>query len=231
MAKPNLITTVPDGAAARAALDTAIDPSAARGVPSERLQKLLLSTTTPEPWAVTDQIVIEPPTKRRRQQLADAEMAIAVQQKLLGEAMKHVLSRRPEYPSPPATPDKGASKATYSAYNAAAARFGELVEAWSRLNTEWEASVEHHQQVIAEISARIVTDSEAYTRALFGTAYDDVIAFFDEQPAEIWELFKTEIQYHFHLAVRPPEVPDDGICSQCGHADEEQAGKAPEPST
>lgn len=198
---------------------------------SEQLQKLLQTTNTVDPWPVTDTLVITAPTKRRRQQMTDAQTALAVSQQLLGEAMKYVLARRPEYPVLPAAPAEGASKATYAAYRAATANYAELVTAWEQLNTEWEASVGRHQQTIAGIAARITADSEAYTRALLGGAYDEVLAYFDDLPAELWESFQTEIHYHFHLAARPPLVPEDGLCPECGQvADEEQAGKVPAPS-
>lgn len=198
------------------------------GAPSERLQQLLLATHTPESWDVTDQIVITAPTKKRRQQMSDAQMSIAVQQQLLSEAIKHVLANRPEYPSPPTPPDAGASKAVYAAYEAAVAGFDNLVSTWNHLNQEWEDSVERHQQVVQSISDSIAEASDSYTKGLFGAAYDDVIAYFDEQPAELWQAFQAEIQYHFKLAVRPPEIPDDGKCPSCGQVEDgEQAGKAP----
>lgn len=201
------------------------------GNPSERLQQLLLSTHTPEAWEVTDRVSITPPTKRRRQKMTEAQMSIAVQQQLLSEAMNHVLAARPEYPTMPAAPGEGATKATYSAYEAAVSHFDKLVETWERLNKEWEDSVERHQQVVRAISDKITEDSDAYTRALFGDAYDDVIGFFDDQPSDVWEKFQSEIQYHFKLAVRPPEVPDNGTCATCGLVqDAEQAGKASESS-
>ena len=206
------------------------DSITVHGKPSERLQKLLRDTNTPEPWEVTDDIVITAPTKRRRQQMTEAQMSIAVQQQLLSEAMNYVLAARPEYPNMPAAPTEGASKAVYAAYDAAVGNFDKLVATWDDLNRQWEESVDRHQQVVRTISESITAASDDYTKALFGDAYESVIAFFDEQPSDVWERFKTEIQYHFRLAVRPPEVPDDGICPTCGHVDAEQAGKASESS-
>lgn len=204
---------------------TSITP--AHGKPSERLQALLLSTNPPTPYEVTDQIVVTPPTKARRQRMTEATMSIAVQQSLLAEAMNHVLAARPEYPSMPTPPAPGASKAVYAAYESAAAHFDSLVAAWENLNDKWEASVDDHQRVVQTISDRITADSEEYTKALFGDAYEAVIAYFDDQDAGLWQAFQDDIQYHFKLAVRPPQVPESGVCEHCGSVvDPEAAGKA-----
>lgn len=197
------------------------------GVPSERLQQLLLATHTPEVWEVTDQIVITAPTKKRRQQIHDAQMSLVIQQQLLQESINYTLAPRPEYPKMPEPAGARATKAQQAAYQAAVTHFDTLVSQWETLNRDWEASVARLQEVTDTVTARIREDSDAYTRALFGDSYDAVITYFDDQPAELWDLFQTEIQYHFKLAVRPPEVPDDGRCPHCGQVEDgEQAGKA-----
>jgi hypothetical protein len=208
------------------AIRTAIPPSAA-GVPSERLQKLLQKTNRPDPYPVTDRLSIEPPNKKRLDDLRDSQMEIAIAQQVLDQLMRHVLPVRPEFPIPPEPPAGKATKAQYAGYERAVEQFQVLVAGWEKLNQEWQAAVTRHQEAMDETSKRITENSHRYTRALFGAVYDEVLEFFGEQDPDLWDAFQIDLQQHFRIIATPPEVPDDGKCPHCGRIeDEEQAVKA-----
>lgn len=196
--------------------------------PSERLQKLLLAAAVPDPYEVTEGIVITVPTRHRRQVMADLELATTANRSVLVKLIDMELPKRPECPVMPEPPSSKLTKATYAAYESAVEQYRTLESEWERLDQEWQSAVEKHRELINSISEKMTANSEAYTKALLGNAYDDVLEFFDDQPAELWQAFQADLMYHFKLAVRPPEVPDDGTCPECGKiVDEEQAGKAP----
>lgn len=197
---------------------------------SERLQQLLADTAMPTPYPVTDSIVVAPPTKRRRDDMRDAQIRVMASQQLLNQIIEHAFPPRPAYPDMPAAPPATATAKHLAAYQSAVEGFDKLVANWETLNAAWDAEVARHQEAIENLAAKIAEDSSAYTRALFGGSYQAVIDFFDDHPIELWEAFNRDVQKHFGLIA--DTLPDDGTCAECGHVvDAEQAGKAPTPST
>lgn len=93
------------------------------------------------------------------------------------------------------------------------AEYDEALKAWT---AAFDLDTIQHQIDEAE---------DEYYRAFFGAAHDAVMTFFEDKPA-LWDKFIPDIEAEFL-----PSAPDDGICPTCGHVDEDQAGKAPEPST
>lgn len=68
--------------------------------------------------------------------------------------------------------------------------------------------------------------AEDYDRALFGDAYDDVMALSQNWTGFRWNAFYKDVQDTFL------PVPEDGLCPTCGNVvDQEQAGKPPASST
>lgn len=57
------------------------------GVPSGRLLALQLETKLPQPYVVTDDITIAPPTKARADKIRTAQMTVLVYNALMNEAM------------------------------------------------------------------------------------------------------------------------------------------------
>ncbi len=201
-------------------------------VPSERLQKLLLDTNRPDPYPVTNTLVIDPPTKKRREELRLAHQELGRAQELMARALMTAPAARPDFPMPPEPLSDKATAKQQAAHKLAVTQYEKLAAGWRELNEQWEAAVLRHSEKVDELGSRINEQADRYTRALFGPVYDDVIAFFDDQDQELWEAFQVDIQEQFRIITRPPEVPDDGTCPTCGHVDdEEQAGKAPESST
>ncbi|MCV7354497.1 hypothetical protein [Mycolicibacterium fluoranthenivorans] len=200
-------------------------------VPSERLQKLLLDTNRPDPYPVTDTLVIVPPTKKRRDELRESHREIEIAQQLLARALLTAPSPRPEFPAiPGALPDKATAKQQAS-YKVEVTQFEKLAAGWEQLSAAWEGGVAKFEAAVAAHRAKISEQADRYTRALFGAAYDEVLAFFDDQDPELWDAFQVDLQEHFRIIPKAPEVPDDGTCPHCGHVeDTEQAGKAPESS-
>lgn len=202
------------------------------GQPAGRLAKLIVETTMAEPYVVTDTITVAPLTKARSQALTDALSAMGLTNSRMQQALKSGAAR-PEYPAMPVPPSEDdTTPETLAAYEAASAAHETLVAEWEVRHAKWVADVEKLEAATKDIAAEIEARSDDYSRALFGDAYDDVMAFFADQPVELWNAFVTDIKEEFGLAPKPSQVPEDGKCTSCGHViDEEQAGKAPESST
>lgn len=60
----------------------------ASGIPAGRLLELQLETNIPQPYVVTDDITISPPTKVRADKIREAQMTVLVYNTLLSEAMR-----------------------------------------------------------------------------------------------------------------------------------------------
>jgi hypothetical protein len=212
------------------------------GLPSDRLQKLLASVTVAQPYPVTDTIVVAPPDKRRKDAMREAQTNLIIHSQSLERAYSRVGPIRPEYPPMPQPPEPvkaGAKKDAIEVYNSAVELYGTAVEHWQKLvaewgiaNTEWEAAVTRNQDALDDLNAKIKVDSETYTAELFGSAHEAVDDYFDGQPPELWDAFVQDIKQEFGIIAKPAQLPDDGTCPACGHAeDEEQALKAPTSST
>jgi hypothetical protein len=173
------------------------------GALSERLLKLSAATNLPQPYQVTDTLVITPPTMKRGTEMRSAHMSMLVAQTLLAEAMRRGNDPRPR---PEDFPDT-------AAHDAAVA--------------QWSADGDANEKAMNDLAAQVRDAEDAYNRAFFGEAFDDVMAFFESQPQALWDAFVTDIKDEFL-----PSQPRDGLCPTCGHiTDEEQAGKASPPLT
>lgn len=170
---------------------------------SERLMKLAANTTLPQPYEVTGSITVQPLTMKRSTELREAHMSMLVAQTLLAEAMRRSGDTRP-------APDDFADT---DAYEAAVA--------------EWEADADANEKAMQDLAQQVRDAEDAYNRAFFGDAFDDVIAFFESQPQALWDAFVNDIKEEFL-----PTHPRDGVCKTCGHVvDEEEAGKGRKSST
>ena len=79
-----------------------------------------------------------------------------------------------------------------------------------------------HLEQLQELVAK---SAEEYDRALFGDAYESVMAYFQDEQGVMWSAFYKDVQDEFL------PIPDSGKCPTCGHVvDQEQAGKPPESS-
>ena len=159
-------------------------------------------------------------------------MSIGLNQTLLQQAMNRTMSARPDCPVMPAPPGAEAKTAQFAAYKDAVTQWEKLVADWEQRVKDWEAEATRHDEAMTAIAEKITGESERYTRELFGAAYDDVIEYFDDQPVQLWNGFVDDIKQHFGLTPKPPHVPDNGICPECGHVvDEDALGKAQQSST
>ena len=174
------------------------------GPMSERLLKLQLETGVGEPYKITSDLSVDPPTKTRGTALNEAAMRLGILQTMLTQAINQSIPR-------PVRPDYTASADDHAAYDTALA--------------EWTAEVERHDETTNAIAAKITEAELDYNRAFFGPVYDDVMAFFEDKPQKLWDAFVVDIKREF----LPPQ-PDNGVCPTCGHTDDETAGKAPESS-
>jgi hypothetical protein len=174
---------------------------------SPTLMKLSLETNLPDPYEVSDGIVIPAPTRKRAKAMAEAEMERFLAQIALNQAYGR--SQRPSPPKPSdATP--------------------EALAAWEVENAAWDDLKQASEDDLHAMTKRIQAADDAYNEAFFGGKYQDVVAFFDEQPPQLWDEFIADIQKKFG----PKSAPADGKCPECGQVvDEEEAGKAPSSST
>lgn len=195
---------------------------------SSTLMRLSLETNAPEPYEVADGIVIPPPTGKRAKAMAEAEMERFLAQIALNQAYGR--SQRPQPPQPPAPlrPRGARDPDAQAAYAAAVAAHPEAVAAWEVENAEWDSLKQANEEDLQAISKRIEAADNAYNDAFFGGQWENVEAFFDEQPPQLRAAFMADIQAKFG----PKSAPADGLCSECGQVvDEEQAGKAQSSST
>ncbi len=181
---------------------------------SARLAKLAAQTRNPEPYPVTDTLIVAAPTRPRVKAMGDAESEIYLLTGLLSQATARVTTPKPTKPTL-------AADATDEQQAAFAAEFA----AWEHQVADWEHLVAETSGAITAIRAKLDAAKDAYEAAFFGDAYAEVTAYFEDKPA-LWDKFSADIRKEFL-----PPAPDDGICPTCGHTDEEQAGKAPSSST
>lgn len=202
------------------------------GQPAGRLAQLIVDTKMPERYVVTDKIAVHPPTKARSQALTDSLTAMAITNSLMQQALNSGGPERAQYPAMPQPPEGASSEDSLEVYMEAVAAHEALVTEWEALQAKWEAEVDKLESAMNDLAAQMTKHGDDYSRALFGAAHDDVMAYFADQPVELWNAFVEDIKDQFGLSPKPSQVPDDGKCASCGHVvDEEQAGKAPESST
>lgn len=201
------------------------------GVLSDRVQKLIASTKTVEPWQLTDRITVSPPTKNRRDRINAAQVKIQGLYRTLDEAA------RKEIPQPvrPSEPDALKSSATArqkTAHAKATAAFAEKLTDWEAESAKWTSDINAHSELLTTLTKQVNDAAADYERELFGPTYAEVVEFFGEQDPAVWAAFKLDVAQHFGLIAKAPTVPDDGRCPECGNlTDAEQAGKAPTSST
>lgn len=211
---------------------------------SPRLQELSAKTTPIEPYPVTDTISIEAPGKKRRGELNDAYATIQA----CAARLNAMFRRSDPRPVPPTAPT--APALPVAAEDATEEQRAEVAALTEQLTTDYEAKVAEHDELMAtfteELTAwedradnldtladQLTVDSKAaaeqYNRALFGAAYDDVMALSEDWDPLFWDEFLNDVNAHFSSGANPPE---DGTCRTCGQViDEEAAGKAPSSST
>lgn len=171
---------------------------------SARLLELHAETNNPEPYEITDQLVVTPPTRTRVKAMNTAEMKLYFSQQVLNEALSRASVPRPVL----------ADGATDDQRLAHAQAVG-----------EWTAGRITDEE-LAAIGEQVSAAEAEYERAFFGDVYDDLIEFFEDKPG-LWAKFVPDIKTAFG-----PKAPEDGVCPSCGKVvDEESAGKAPESST
>lgn len=169
-------------------------PPVTHSAMSGRLLELAAEVGTPEPYPVTETVVVQPPTRTRRKAMTAAELQMYLCSQLMSQAIGAASSPEPD-------------------------RDDEVAHAY------WASEREAAQEKVANIKKQHAAAEQDYEKAFFGDAYDAVLEYFEDKPV-LWEKFVPDIRSEFL-----PAAPDDGKCPTCGHVDDEQAGKAPEPST
>ncbi|TQK29377.1 hypothetical protein [Arthrobacter sp. SLBN-53] len=179
---------------------------ATRSAMSERLMALHAETNDPQPYEVTNTIVVYPPNRTRRKQMYNAELKLSLCNGLLAQAMSRVSTPAPEKPADDAP--------------------AETVLAYAKARGEWEVLVAGADEAVESINAQIAEATVDYERGFFGEAHDAIMEFFEDKPL-LWDKFVEDIKSEFL-----PAAPSDGKCRTCGQiVDEDAAGKVPTSST
>lgn len=173
------------------------------GKPAGRLLELTLEVKTPDPYVVTDKITIAPPTKKTSARLDELNWSVVTNQAILQEAIRRNMEPRPNVTD---MTDEDAAVA---------------VQAWE--NRALAAG-----DLITELREKVSDDTTEWNRVFFGDQYDNLQAFFDDKPKQLWDRFVDDIRSDF-LNTNEPE---DGVCAECGHVlDEDAAGNVSASST
>ncbi|OIN80868.1 hypothetical protein [Mycobacterium malmoense] len=166
---------------------------------SGRLLELSVKTLVPDPYPVTDKISVEAPTKRRAETMRDTHAEMLVYQALLNDAVKRAGEPRPQPPT--AEPGQEPTGEEVDEHN-------RLVAEWETAVADWESRAAANNTEMAALSTKVREVTDAYNRAFFGDAHDDVMAFFADQPQALWDAFIEDIQDHF--LPHPPTDDDEG---------------------
>lgn len=180
------------------------------GAPSSRLATLISQTVTRQPYPVTETLLVTPPTRGALVRLDALNWSVVNAKAMWQEAVRRNLEPRPEAPGADATDDERAE------HDAAIAA--------------WESRTLTAGDAIKALADRITKDTDEWNRIFFGDTLDQVLAYFDGLPPEVWDAFVADIRGEFLDA--KGSTPDNGLCPSCGNVvDEEQAGKASASST
>lgn len=172
---------------------------------SARLLELNAETNDPQPYPVTETIVVQPPTRTRRTAMNNAEQKLFVLRGLLGSALNRSTVGPPVLVEDPTDEQREAFKVDQA---------------------EWLSMTSAAKVQADNLTDQIVSVTQDYERAFFGAAYDDVIEFFEDKP-NLWDKFIPDIKAEFL-----PPAPDNGVCPACGRVDDEEAAdRAPKSST
>lgn len=142
---------------------------------SPRLQELSAKTTPTDPYQVTDTITIEPPGKRRRDELNDAYARIMA----ASTKTNAMLRRSDPLPNPPTAPEPLPDDATdeqRAEFDELTAKYEALVETYNGEIRAWNERQDNFDEMAAQVAAESKAASEQYNRALLGPAYDDIVA-------------------------------------------------------
>lgn len=168
---------------------------------SDRLLKLAAETNDPQPYPVTAEITVYPPTRTRQKAMNAAEAQLYLLGTLQAQAFKRTAQPRPVIPED-ATDEQVAEHAAALA--------------------NWQAEADGIEALTSGIRDKIAAATADYERAFFGDAHDAVMHYFEDKPL-LWDLFIPDIKAEFL-----PPAPDNGACPTCGHIeDEEAAASAP----
>ena len=161
---------------------------------SGRFLELSAKTLVPEPYSVTDKISVDPPTKRRGEQMQAAANSLGVLQQMLDGAMFRASEPKP---APLDKPGSDAPDHDFAAWK------------WCSAEQEhqWQERVNVAAAQMVDSSAKVRETIDDYNKAFFGDAFDDVMEFFTDQPQALWDAFVEDIKAHF--APHAPTVDDD----------------------
>lgn len=164
---------------------------------SGRFLELQRSVRRVEPYEITADLIVPPPTKRQNDNIIAAQAAFSVAQSQLEEILTPVLVPQLDSEGKPV------------------------------LDAEDKPVVlEQYREVdparIERINALIHHASENYNRALFGSVFEAVMEFFNDRPVGEWNAFYQDIQNEF---MPVPEGGACPTCGHINDVD--QAGKPP----
>lgn len=163
--------------------------------PAGRFAELLTEVHIPDPYVITEQLKIEPPTRNRMEQVQAAQAAFAIANGQLQDMLTPVKQVKRNADGSPEI-DEAGNQVTFDVLPA--------------------ADPKHLEQIQAVVTGA----SDRFNRALFGEQYGAVMEYFDGEPVQVWNAFYTDIQNKFMPLPESGQCPTCGHVE-----DAEQAGK------
>jgi hypothetical protein len=182
-------------------------------VPTGKFLELSKKTNKVGAYDITDELSVPAPTKKRNEQMRDAERRQLIGQAQLNIAYNLSNVPPPPMPEPPAGDDDKPE---------AAAQYARDLSQWKNEVTQWRANLDQAQSQIGELSQSVQGAEADWDRAFLGPQHDDIVAFFDELDEQLWLDFRNDLRKHW-----VPSQPADDLDPE----DEDEAGKALKSST
>jgi hypothetical protein len=163
--------------------------------PAGRFAELMADVHVPEPYVITEQLKVMPPTRQQMAEIQASQAAFAIANTQLQEMLTPVSKEKLGDDGKPELDAEGKPV---------------LIEELPAVDP---AHLERIQQVTFGATER-------YNRALLGDAYAAVMEYFDDKPVQVWNAFYADIQNEFMPVPEDGRCPTCGHID-----DQDQAGK------
>lgn len=163
--------------------------------PSGRFAALLADVHIPDPYEITQNLVVDPPSRKQMRDIMACQAAFAIAQGQLSQLLAPELVPKLNAEGLPVLDDEEKPV---------------MVEQLPIVDPSH----------IARINEVVEQSAERYNRALFGRVHEQVMDYFEDRPAPEWNAFYQDIQNEFMPLPESGQCPTCGHTT-----DEEQAGK------
>jgi hypothetical protein len=163
--------------------------------PAGRFAELMRDVHVPDPYVITEDLRVDPPSRNQMAQIQAAQASFAIANSQLQSMLEPVKQEKLGDDGKPEVDDQGEKV---------------YIEVLPEIDPA-------HLEQIQSITQGA---SERYNRALFGDAYGQVIEYFDRKPVQVWNAFYVDIQNEFMPVPEDGRCPTCGHVE-----DQEQVGK------